>query len=172
MRLITAVAWLPGVKVLGLNAVVTAIVYCGATASTVMGLNFTDAVWPPEVPVTVTVYCVGGNPALANVSDGVAGGVAVAGLTVHGFVVCAGVTEQESATGLLNPFVDPRVMLAVELTPGSTAEGFGLDAWRKKSAVCPEAHGNKASEASPTRITQNLGRNECGNFNMSRVRFK
>jgi hypothetical protein len=137
-----------------------------------MGFNFTDAVWPPEVPVTVAVYCVGGKPALANVSDGVAGGVAVAGLTVHGFVVCAGTTEQESATGLLNPFVDPKVMLAVELVPGSTEEGLGGEAWRKKSAVCADARGNKASEAKPTRITQNLARNECGNFNMSRVRFK
>jgi hypothetical protein len=158
--------------VLGLRAVVTAVVYCGATASTVMGFNVTDAVWPPDVPVTVTVYCVGGNPALANVSDGVAGGVAVAGLTVHGFVVWAGVTEQESATGLLNPLVPLNVMLAVELTPGSTAEGLGSEAWREKSAVCPDAHGNKGSKASPTRITQNLGRNECGNFNMSRVWFK
>ena len=172
MTLITAVAWLPGVRVLGLSAVVTAVVYCGDTASTVMGLNVTDVVWLPDVPVTVTVYCVGGKPALAKVSDGVAGGVAVAGLMVHGFFVCAGVTEQESATGLLNPFVDSRVMLAVELTPGSTAEGLGSEAWRVKSVVCPDAHGNKASEASPMRITQNLARNECGNFNMSRVRFK
>ena len=65
MTLITAVAWLPGVRVLGLSAVVTAVVYCGDTASTVMGLNVTDVVWPPDVPVTVTVYCVGGKPALA-----------------------------------------------------------------------------------------------------------
>jgi hypothetical protein len=128
VTLMIAVAWLPGVNVLGLSAVVTAVVYCGATASTVMGFSFTDAVCPPDVPVTVTVYCVGGKPALANVSDGVAGGVAVEGLTVHGLVVCAGVTEQESATGLLNPFVDSKVMLAVELTPGSTAEGLGSEA--------------------------------------------
>jgi len=127
----TAVAPLPAGTLLGLTASSTASEYSGETASTVIGFTVTDAVCPPEVPVTVIVYWVGAKPALLKVSDGNAGGVAEVGLILHGSG-CTGapdaVVTQESVTGLLNPTVVPRVMVAEELMPGSTEEGLGLDA--------------------------------------------
>jgi hypothetical protein len=102
-----------------------------------MGSKVTDTVWPAAEPVTVSVYCVGANPELLKVTEMVAGAVAVEGLMVQGFLVCAGATEQLKETGVSNPLTeDPRVISAVELTPGSTAEGLGVVAWREKSA-CP-----------------------------------
>ncbi len=102
-----------------------------------MGSRATETVWPAADPVTVSVYCVGAKPALENVTETVDGAVAVEGLIAQGFLVCAGATEHVKETGVSNPLTeDPRVISAVELTPGSTAEGMGVVAWREKSA-CP-----------------------------------
>lgn len=96
-----------------------------------MGLTVIACVMPPETPVTVIVYWTGGvRLVVLKLSDGDEGGVEEAGLTlqVGGLVVSTGVMAQESATGLLNPSSDPRVMVAPEPTPGSTLEGFGGEA--------------------------------------------
>jgi hypothetical protein len=126
----TAVAPLPAGTLLGLTVVPTVRVYSGETAMTVMGFSVTLCVRLPEAPVTVTVYCVGGvRPVVVKLSEGDDGGVEIAGLTVQvgGLVGSTGVMAQDSETGLLNPLVDPRVIVAPELMPGSTAEGLGAE---------------------------------------------
>ena len=103
--------------------VVSVSVYAGDTAST---LRFTVALCVVEgpVPVTVTVYSVGGvRVVVVIVSVGLAGGVTELRMEHVAPLVSTGTTAHDSATEPVKPPRVPSVIVEIEDPPGSTAEG-------------------------------------------------
>jgi len=168
------------------TALITVIVNCGVTASTVRLCCAVCVVGAPlivVVPVKVTVYRPGVAPpafvAAVIVAAAPAGGDTEVGLIRHaGVIAVAGVTAHVRVTAPLNPLSGLSRILEAELPPGATAIGEKADACNVKSgALWPDEAESADSNIMMAPMT---GRQKCLalifqlqfrdlDFNMSRV---